>query len=431
MLYVTEGMPLGFTATAVATQMRRQNMDTAQIGAFVATLYLPWAWKWLMGPVVDVIYVQRFGRRRGWIMAMQLLMAGALAASMGVDFVANFALYSWVIFVMNCFGATQDIAIDALAVQVLAEKERGTANGMMFAGAYIGNAVGGSGVLYLSEYFGFQSGSLLVLASLAAVLLFVVFPMREPKSDAAHPHAGAALRLIASQLRLYAVNVLRAFKSSRQAMIAVVFALLPCGAISLSLAVGSSLPVEFGMSDGTIANLGLASSVFAAGGCVLGGWLSDRLGRRKMIAIYIIATAVPVLLFSLALSHYGWVMPIDVKAAEKPVPDDQLVTWFWYASLSYSFFHGLMYGTRTALFMDLCTASVAATQFTAYMALLNLTIAYTAWWQGNAAKHLGYPTTLVIDALAGMACILLLPLLALPKRNEQKEAFDPVATPTK
>ena len=64
-LYVTEGLPLGFTATAVATQMRRQGLGPKEIGIFVGTLYLPWAWKWVMGPFVDLFYSAALGRRRG------------------------------------------------------------------------------------------------------------------------------------------------------------------------------------------------------------------------------------------------------------------------------------------------------------------------------------------------------------------------------
>lgn len=417
-LYLTEGIPLGFTATAVATQMRRQDMDPQQIGRFVATLYLPWAWKWLVGPVVDVVYVQRFGRRRGWILAMQILMALALAVSMGVDFVGDFALFTGIILVMNCFGATQDVAIDALAVQVLSEKERGVANGFMFAGAYIGNAVGGSGVLYLTEYAGFSTASLLVLASVIAVTLFIVFPMREPKSDAQHPPAGAAFHLIAGQIRDYVMQAFRAFTGTRQAMIAVAFALLPAGALSLSLSVGSNIPVEFGMSDGDIANLGVVSAIISALGCIAGGWLSDRLGRRKMIAIYILCTTLPVFAFAAIMHHHGWIMPIDMKAPDRPIPPDSLIAALWYTTMAYALFQGLMYGTRTALFMDVCTPAVAATQFTAYMALLNLTIAYSTWWQGSSAKHHGYPTTLALDAALGIACLALLPFLSKVKPVE-------------
>ena len=53
LLYVTEGIPLGFTATAIAAQMRRGGLGPAAIGAFVGSLYLPWAFKWAVGPFVD------------------------------------------------------------------------------------------------------------------------------------------------------------------------------------------------------------------------------------------------------------------------------------------------------------------------------------------------------------------------------------------
>ena len=82
----------------------------------------------------------------------------------------------------------------------------------------------------------------------------------------------------------------------------------------------------------------------------------------------------------------------------------------------YSAFQGLMYGTRTALFMDVTTPRVAATQFTAYMAMLNLVTAYTANWQGVALERLGYPMTLAIDAGLGVVSIALLPLMA-PRRH--------------
>src|SRR5262249_20670942 len=62
LLYVTEGIPLGFTATAVATQMRRQGLGPAMIGAFVGSLYAPWGLKWVAGPIVDTLTVPRLGR---------------------------------------------------------------------------------------------------------------------------------------------------------------------------------------------------------------------------------------------------------------------------------------------------------------------------------------------------------------------------------
>ena len=106
LLYVTEGIPLGFTATAIAAQMRRQGLGPAAIGAFVGSLYLPWAFKWAVGPFVDIFSSDRFGRRRTWIFMMQLGMCATLLIAMGVDFVNQLALFTAVIFVHNAFGAT-------------------------------------------------------------------------------------------------------------------------------------------------------------------------------------------------------------------------------------------------------------------------------------------------------------------------------------
>ena len=65
--------------------------------------------------------------------------------------------------------------------------------------------------------------------------------------------------------------------------------------------------------------------------------------------------------------------------------------------------------------MDITTPAVAATQFTAYMALMNLCISYTATWQGYVVERIGYPATLVIDSVVGLFGLLLLPLMRPPR----------------
>src|SRR5512147_1225092 len=94
LLYLTEGIPLGFTATAVATQMRRQGLGPAAIGAFVGSLYLPWAFKWAVGPIVDTFTVSRLGRRRFWILLTQLGMMATLLLAMPVDFAHQLPLFT-------------------------------------------------------------------------------------------------------------------------------------------------------------------------------------------------------------------------------------------------------------------------------------------------------------------------------------------------
>lgn len=409
-LYMTEGIPLGFAATAVATQLRRQDVGPAEIGAFVGSFYLPWAFKWAFGPFIDVFASDRWGRRRGWIIGTQVLMALTLMSTVLLKLPEQLALFTVILLVHNTFGAMQDVAIDALAVNTLAEHERGLANGLMFAGAAIGQAVGGSGVLFLSGVTGFQPTFFFVAGAILLVTLFVALPMREAPSAPRLLAAGVSRGLAAMrEMRGFAVESFRSFLGTRGAYLGLAFAVLPSGAMCLGLALQSNLAVELGLSDDEVAVLNLWSSIIQAGFMVLGGLLSDRYGRRRTLAVYIAAMSLPVLYLMMALQQHGWVMPVSQSAVDRPLPPAVLITALWVATLLYGVAQGLMYGTRSAIFMDVTNPAVAATQFTAYMALLNLSIAYSATWQGIAIEALGYPKTMLIDAIFGLACLALLP----------------------
>jgi PAT family beta-lactamase induction signal transducer AmpG len=410
LLYVTEGIPLGFTATAIAAQMRRQGLGPAAIGAFVGSLYLPWAFKWAVGPFVDVFSSDRFGRRRLWIFMMQLGMMATLLVAMGIDFVGQVGLFTAVILVHNAFGATQDVAIDALAVSVLPEDERGSANGFMFAGASIGQAVGGAGVLFLTAVMPFASTYLFVVGTILAITICVVLPLREKAMTVAEAQARAASN-IGRELTTFVKDAWTAFTGSRAALVGVFAAILPAGAYALSLALQSNLAVELGLDNSEIAQLNLISTVIFAPFCILGGWLSDRFGRRRTLALFVFLTVVPTLWLAWVMWKAGWIETIDINAKNRPHPSQVLLITFWAATILYNIFQGLYYGIRTALYMDITTPAVAATQFTAYMALINVSISYTAWWQGISVERIGYPMTLLIDSVVGLFGLLLLPLM--------------------
>src|SRR5437763_5554320 len=125
LLYVTEGIPLGFAAIAVATELRRRGVGPAEIGAFVASFYLPWAFKWAFGPFVDVFRSKRWGHRRGWILFTQIMLALTLLVLIVVPLPAGLAIFTAILLVHNSFGAMQDVAIDSLACNTLGEDERG------------------------------------------------------------------------------------------------------------------------------------------------------------------------------------------------------------------------------------------------------------------------------------------------------------------
>ncbi len=407
-LYVTEGIPLGFAATAVATQLRRQDVGPAEIGAFVASFYLPWAFKWAFGPFVDVFTSERLGKRRGWILGTQIMLVVTLLSCTFLDLPAQLGLLTGVLLIHNSFGAMQDVAIDALAVSTLHEDERGLANGVMFAGAAIGTAMGGSGVLFLMPLLGLKGGFIFVAACIALVTVFIVLPLKEPAATPGSVRA-AGLASAGREMRKFAVEAFRSFVGTRGAWSGLWFSLLPAGAMGLGLALQSNLSVEVGMDDDAVAWLTLWSSVISAGCMVVGGWLSDRWGRRRMLGLYLALMSLPVFYLMTVLIEHQWIYPVAADLRRNAPA--ALVTAVWVATLLYSVGQGLMYGTRSAIMMDVTNPAVAATQFTAYMAMMNLAIAYSATWQGIAIEALGYPRTLLIDGVIGLFCLGVLPFI--------------------
>ena len=397
-LYVAEGIPLGFTVTAMAAYMRRDGLDVAQIGAFVAMLYVPWSFKWAWAPLVDLIKLERFGGRTAWIAACLVMMIATLFVAGSIDFLNNFQLLLVLIFIHNCFAATQDVAIDSLAVNTLQEDERGKGNGFMFAGAYVGQGLGGGGALFVAGLWGFEAALTYACALLSLVLVFALVFVRDPGLGQHAVDKGVSLwRSFIASVGDFLKELYRGFfQSGRGPMAGVLFSLLPMGAMSLSTAIGPAMQVDFGLEDTQLAQLSLYVTLLSGLGCVIGGWLGDALGLRKMVGLFFAMTGVPVLYLAMNISGEAGLAGVPLSA-------------FYATFMTFGFILGLHYGTRAAVFMSLTNPLVAATQFTGFMALSNLAITYTNVWQGWVADAYGYSTVLYIDA-----ALIILPLLVLP-----------------
>jgi PAT family beta-lactamase induction signal transducer AmpG len=415
-LYLSEGIPFGFSAIALTAYLRQSGLDNAAIGAFTASLYAPWGFKWAWAPLVDLIQIRRFGPRRLWIACAQIMMIVTLGVIMFMDVADNVPLLTMLIVVHNLFAATQDVAIDALAVQVLPAKERGLANGAMFGASYLGQSIGGSGALFVAGAFGFAASFPFVCGMLALILLTVTLRLHEPVIAEAAAGVGRGAKSVGAAVLARLGVFLRdlrdgLFRSGRGPMLGVLFASIPGGALALGLALGTTMQVDLQMDENAIATLSLWSSIVSAAGCVIGGLVSDRFGHRKSLAVWYVLTTLPT--FWLARQFTGAGME-GVTVGE-----------YYRAVMAYSLASGLVQGTAIAVFMGLTSPLVAATQFTGYMALKNLVYSYSALWQGNAADAWGYARTVHLDAWVGFTPLLVLPFLLPSTRGRRDERREP------
>ena len=361
-LYISEGIPYGFTSVAMVAFMRIEGLSLEQIGGFVAALFIPWSFKWLWAPVIDIVKLRSLGGRKGWISICTGMMIITLIVAGTVDFVEDFRLLMWMVVLNNLFCATQDVAIDSLAVSTLKEDERASGNGYMFGGQYFGIALGGGGAIFVSGLWGLNASlffvSSLLMISLSFVLLFITDD--EAKIPVA-PRKVSQFRHFVGTMGAFMRDVYTGFiESGTGPRFGLLFALLPVGAMALAYAILGTIQVDYGLSETQISQLALASALTSALGCIIGGILGDRFGVKRITTIFYFMTIIPTIALAWQISAVGLTnIPIGL---------------FRTLILSHSLLFGMAFAVRVALFMGMTNPAVAATQFTAYMALSNVAI---------------------------------------------------------
>ena len=83
-LYFTEGAPIGFVWWTLPVLLRRQGVGPDVIGALTGLLVLPWAFKFVWAPLVDVLRGPWFGLR-AWIVTSQVVMVASLLPLAWID----------------------------------------------------------------------------------------------------------------------------------------------------------------------------------------------------------------------------------------------------------------------------------------------------------------------------------------------------------
>ncbi|SCG72969.1 MFS transporter [Micromonospora coxensis] len=178
-LYVTQYLGIGFITVGLTAILRDggTSLDTL---ALLQVVGLIWPVKFLWAPILDRYGSRHRGHYRSWLLVLQGGLVLALLALVPFDdpggrlgpLVAICAGYVFL-------SATQDIAVDAVAVRLLAERARGAGNGIQVAAGYLGNLIGGGACVLVYDRYGWRAAILLLAASTSLGLL-VVWRLREP-----------------------------------------------------------------------------------------------------------------------------------------------------------------------------------------------------------------------------------------------------------
>jgi PAT family beta-lactamase induction signal transducer AmpG len=96
------------------------------------------------------------------------------------DLTDNLWLLGWMFFIHNCFASLQDVATDALAVDILPRGEQGRTNGMMWGSKLIGKAMGASVMALAIAKWGLSSAVIIQFVVLIIIMLFPLLMLERP-----------------------------------------------------------------------------------------------------------------------------------------------------------------------------------------------------------------------------------------------------------
>lgn len=393
-LYVAQGIPWGFITVTFVTYLAVEGVAAGQL-AFLLTLgTLPWSVKFLWGPIIDRYQFPEMGKRRPWILIAQTGMIVVLSAMLLIpNMSSNVTLVGIMFLVYNIFTALQDVSTDALAVDILEPHEFEKVNSYMFTSKAVGGIIGGAGLGTIIGFVGIKGAIVLQIPILVVIMLVPLF-MTERPGEKLYPWSESStqknVESIVEQKSFKEIfdNIKIAF-SFRSAQLGIVLSLI----ISLSYFLIPILPLLF------VRELGWTEEQFNAtkGGVILivtmlGYMAGGQLGKQYGGKAIIIYSA-----FSTALITAFWGMNESLWSNGLFMMTVWSLQTFVWAMVSINIY---------SLMMRITWAEVGGTQFTGYMAMMNLSAIIGYQLTAPLAARFDYSTLFYIAALLETVVIL-------------------------
>ena len=401
-MYFAQGIPYGLMNIAIPAWLASQGVGAGQIASLLAVIILPWAFKLLSGPLMDRYQFLAMGRRRPWVLGAQLGMTLSFFSLMLVDNPAEqVGLLMMLGLLINVFAATQDVAVDGMAIDVTPVNEQGRLNGFMVFGKAIGWGLTSAVTGTMLVKFGLGVTAIAAAAVQAVIFLGFMLTMERRGERRLPWSAGDAMseRRVGNSFAslVKSLNAVLWTRVSLIVMAIMIFdgfisgyghALMPIAAINLF---GFTTP-EWSQ---LVAVMGLAGAAVAL---VLGPMI-DRFGAKRMLVFTVSLVAIHA--FLLAQTQYLWENTTYVRV--------MLAAW-------------VLLGPVTmvcviALAMTICAGATSATQFAIYMSLDNLGASAGSKTYGVIAEQTSYVQAYL---LLGAITVALIAIIFLHRHSPGK-----------
>ncbi|MEZ5462056.1 MFS transporter [Dokdonella sp.] len=400
------GLPFFLVGNTLAIWLRDSGWALGPIG-LVSYLTFFYVFKFAWAPLLDtrkLPFFGRLGRRRGWLLAAQLSIAGGLAALALTGPVASVPLFLALAGFTAMAGATQDTMVDAYRVEIAPIDEQAALAATYTLGYRIGlQLCGGALVLYLADFAGWRIGYL-CMAALALVPALATLMSPEPASSK-RIDSEARPGFIEAYIKPFA----EFFRRNGWVLGLVLLAFV--GLFKMPdqmLSIAGPFYLDTGFSKSDIATVSKIYGVWMGiGGAFLGGFAVAAMGVRKSLLVAALAVALSNLLFILMSLHPGEI-------------------WTFVATISGDNLSQGFAGTVLVAFISgLVDKHYTATQYALLSSLANLPGKLVGGFSGFIVEASSYTTFFVISSVSVIPTLLILAWLwkrIAPAAHDNSEA---------
>ena len=372
-LYFSEGLMIAITTVVTSLYLREKAVPIPLTTLIVGIVNIPWMLKFIWGPIVDRFI--RFGRKTFIIFGGLLTVSSMFLVSM-VDPGVSLVTFTLLIFLGHVGIGFIDVSTDAWAIDVSTDKDRGKINGSMFAGQYSAWAIGAALLPFIGSNFGYGYA---YFTNGLIILLILIFPFLVKETI-----KFKSRQKIASLVK-------KEFKKKTTQLIAIFSPIVFMNEGMLSFIMPIYMRDSLGISDVQIGLISMILPIFLAVGAVAGGIITDKIGRKLTLYIFIGLNTI----FTASL----------------------IFTNNW---LNLSIIYGIigfMMGAHStvscALFMDVTNPRIGATQYGIFTGVANAGLNGGGMITGSMVAALGFTRTFLYSAWVFGPALLILHFIKL------------------
>jgi PAT family beta-lactamase induction signal transducer AmpG len=375
------GLPLGLVWVAIPDWMRDIGVDIRVVGLFTLA-QAPWTFKVLWAPLMDRYVPPFWGRRRGWMAVTQvaLLVLGVMMAGVGHRPEAIWVVGALAMAIALA-AASQDIAIDAYAVEVLRKDEQSAAAGLraaMYRAAY---SVAGAAAISVAARLGWPTVNLL-LALMYVPMLVIAWKSPEPDVQAPPPPT----------LSEAVWQPFLSFLTRPRALEILAFVVLYKLSDQLTQSLTRPFLIDMGYSaDQRGAFLGLLTLIMTFGGAIFGSWITALAGLGHSLWVFG---------FLQLFSNLGYYVLSILDQPSAPV---------LYVAAGFELLaSGMGTGAFSVLLLRLTEKRFSATQYALFSSLFALPRVAAGPITGFAVSAVGWPSFFLSTLVVGVPGLLML-----------------------